>query len=84
MSIITILGYLAAICTTSAFLPQAIKTIKTKETKAISLPMYIILNIGIILWLYYGIFLNAWPIILANAVTLSLTIIILIMKIKHG
>jgi len=84
MSTSTILGYIAAICTTSSFIPQALKVIKTKETKAISLPMYIIFNIGIIIWLYYGILINEWPIIIANAVTITLTIIILIMKIKHG
>ncbi|MFC2137141.1 SemiSWEET transporter [Bacteroidota bacterium] len=84
MSTIAILGYIAAFCTTLSFVPQAAKVIKTKETKAISLPMYLLFNVGIVLWLIYGIMLNEWPIILANAITISLTIIILTMKIKHG
>lgn len=80
----SIIGYIAAFCTTFSFVPQAVKIIKTKDTRAISLPMYILFNAGIIIWLLYGILLNDVPIILANAITISMTLIILFMKIKHG
>jgi len=80
---IKIIGYIAAILTTSAFIPQAVKTIKTKHTKDLSLTMYIALTLGILLWLIYGIFLKDLPIILANGITFCFTLIILILKIRH-
>jgi MtN3 and saliva related transmembrane protein len=79
-----ILGYVAGILTTWAFLPQVIKTIKTKDTRSISLFMYVILTIGIVLWLTYGIIQKDLPIILANGITLFSSLIILTMKIKNG
>lgn len=84
MNFVTILGFLAAIGTTSSFIPQVIHIIKTKNTKGISLSMYIIFTTGIFCWLLYGCFLGATPIILANAVTFILALIILIFKIKLG
>ena len=83
MDIFELLGYLAAILTTISFFPQVVKIYKTKETKSISLYMYIVLIIGILLWLIYGVYLKSMPMILANAVTLVLLIYILIMKIKY-
>jgi len=79
-----LLGFVAAICTTISFLPQVIKIIKTKETKDISLLMYIILNIGIFLWLIYGFLISEPPIIVANGIVFILGLLILILKIKHG
>ncbi|MEM9338241.1 MAG: SemiSWEET transporter [Bacteroidota bacterium] len=84
MSSLQLLGFAAAFCTTAAFLPQAIKTIRSKATHAISLPMYLLLIVGIILWLSYGLILGDYPIIIANAITLFLCSIILILKIKYG
>lgn len=78
-----VIGYLAALLTTISFLPQVFKIYKTKETKSISLSMYIILTLGILLWLIYGLHLNSMPIILANAVTLVSLIYILFMKMKY-
>lgn len=84
MNWITLLGFAAAICTTVSFLPQAIKTIKTKNTKSLSLVMYSsILTIGIFLWLVYGIFLKDLPIILANGITLPFTATILVLKMMY-
>lgn len=80
---ITIVGYLAAFCTTLAFVPQAWKIIKTKHTKDISLVMYIVFSLGVALWLIYGIVLSNWPMILANAVTFCLAMVILGFKIKY-
>ena len=79
----TIIGTIAATLTTIAFLPQAIKVIKTKHTKDIALGMYIILITGISLWLVYGILIHRWPIIISNLVTFILASIILVYKLKY-
>ncbi len=83
MDLFTIIGLMAATCTTISFLPQAIKTIRTKQTKDLSLAMYSILTIGIFLWLVYGIVIKDLPLIIANVITLLFTSTILILKIKH-
>ncbi len=83
MDPITVIGLIAATCTTFAYVSQAVKTIKTKDTKSLSLIMYVIMTIGIVLWLYYGILLRNLPIIFANTVTLIFAGIILILKIKY-
>ena len=83
MNLITALGLIAASCTTISFLPQAIKVIKTKHTKDLSLGMYIILTSGILLWLIYGILISDLPIILSNCVTFIFTASILYLKIKY-
>ena len=77
-------GYAAAVLTTAAFLPQVIKSLRTRETKHISLGMYLLLCSGILLWLIYGLMLQAPPIIVANAVTLVLAGTILLMKLRNG
>ena len=76
------LGYLAAFCTTIAFIPQAVKVYKTKHTKDISLSMFSLLNFGFIIWLWYGILIVSFPIIIANSVTIVIAIYIFIYKIK--
>ena len=78
------IGFIAATFTTIAFLPQAIKMIRTKDTKSISLFMYIILNAGIILWLIFGFLILELPVILANLITIIFTLTILFLKIRHG
>jgi MtN3 and saliva related transmembrane protein len=77
-------GYVAAILTTSSFVPQAVKTLRSRNTSGISLAMYIIFTIGVALWLVYGIFLVSWPMILANTVTLLLSLSILLLKLRYG
>jgi MtN3 and saliva related transmembrane protein len=81
---ITLIGLIAGSCTTISFLPQVIKTFRTKETKDISITMYIILASGIFLWTLYGILIKDLPVILANAISLVLASIVLILKIKYG
>ena len=81
---ITILGLFAAFFTTVSFLPQAIKTIRTKDTSAISLFMYILFTIGTLLWLAYGFITDNLPIKLANIITTLLAAIILYYKITEG
>lgn len=77
-------GYLAATLTTSAFIPQAWLTWKSRSAKGVSLGMYSVFVVGVAMWLLYGLALQAWPIILANAITLSLATFILVMKIRFG
>lgn len=81
-NITQIIGLVAAGLTTFAFLPQTIKTWKTKSTDDLSLPMFICLFVGIILWFSYGVILNNLPIILANSLTICMTTIILYFLIK--
>ncbi len=77
-------GYLAAAMTTLAFVPQALKTIRTRDTRGISLGMYVVFTIGIAFWLVYGIALQSTPMILSNIVTFGLSATILVLKLKHG
>ena len=83
MSLVTIIGLLAAFGTTVSFLPQAVKTIQTKDTSGISLPMYILFTTGTLLWLIYGIMSGSMPVAVANAITLIFAAIILIYKIRY-
>jgi MtN3 and saliva related transmembrane protein len=83
MDIVSIIGYLAAFGTTASFLPQAVKTIQTKDTSGISLPMYISFTAGTLLWLIYGVLHPSLPVAVANAITLIFATIILIYKIKY-
>ena len=77
-------GYIAAVLTTAAFIPQVIKTIRSGQTKDISLVMYVMMFSGVALWLVYGLMIHAIPVILANAVTLILSGTILFIKLKNG
>ncbi len=74
----TIIGLTAAACTTAAFIPQAIKVIRTKDTRSLSLPMYIIFTVGVLLWLVYGILVKDIPVMAANVVTLTFSLVILV------
>ena len=78
------LGFLAATLTTVAFVPQALKTLRTRDTSGISLGMYSVFTAGIACWFGYGLYLQSWPMILSNAVTFVLAAIILGLKLKHG
>lgn len=79
---IEFIGYSAACLTTLSFLPQAIKTIKTRDTKAISLSMYSIFCVGVLMWLMYGLLLQNWPMTLANTITLLLAGVIWFIKLR--
>jgi MtN3 and saliva related transmembrane protein len=83
MNWITVAGTIAAICTTSSFLPQAVKTITTKDTASISLAMYLLFTFGTLMWLVFGIASDNWPVAIANAITLLLASVILFYKIKQ-
>jgi len=79
----TFIGLAAATCTTISFLPQAIRVIRTKRTRDISLWMYIIFSFGTFLWLTYGFLTKDIPLISANSITFTLSLIILTMKLKY-
>jgi MtN3 and saliva related transmembrane protein len=78
-----VIGYLAATLTTCSFVPQAWLTFRTRDVRGISLAMYSVFTVGIALWLVYGLMLRAWPLIIANGITLSLAAMILGMKIRY-
>jgi MtN3 and saliva related transmembrane protein len=80
MQSVTLIGMLAGILTTLAFLPQVVKTWRTRSADDISAGMLLLFSSGLVLWLIYGIAIASLPIILANAVTLLLTFAILLMK----
>lgn len=83
MSITEILGYCAAFLTTSSFLPQAILTLRSRDTRSLSLSMYTLFTMGLFLWLIYGIQKSDYAIIFANAITLMLSTSILGFKIYN-
>ena len=83
MNPITILGLIAATLTTISQIPQFLKSFKTKSTKDVSLMMFTLLDIGVFLWLIYGILIKNLPVILANAVTFLLVSSIVILKLKY-
>ncbi len=78
-----LIGYAAAILTTGSFVPQAWLTFRTRDVSGISLGMYSVFTGGIALWLIYGLAMGAWPIIAANAITLTLAASILVMKLRY-
>ncbi len=84
MEWITVVGLTAATCTTISLIPQALKIIKIKETRDISLLMYLILDTGLALWLTYGILIRDVPVIAANAISLVIATIIIFLKLKYG
>lgn len=83
MLLIDLVGYAAATLATAAFVPQAVHTFRTKDVSGISLGMYSAFTLGVGLWLVYGLLLGSWPIVVANAITLSLAISILVMKLRY-
>ena len=81
---VDLMGAAGATLTTLCWLPQAIRLIRTRETRAISLVGYTVFVVGIICWLIYGVAIMNWPLIGANAVTLVLALTILGLKLRHG
>lgn len=78
-----VIGILAGLLCAISFLPQVAKIVKTKQAKDLSLLTFSLLSLGVLLWLVYGILMNALPIILANAVIFVLCLVIVVMKIKY-
>lgn len=79
----TQLGYLAALLTTGSFLPQVLYTLRTRDTRSISLSMYLMLVCGTGTWLLYGLSISALPVVLANALSMLMSSVILIVKLRE-
>lgn len=83
MNFSEIIGYFAAFLTTVAFVPQAYHSWRSRDLSGISLPMYSLFSTGVFFWLLYGLMITSWPIIIANAITLTLACVVLFLKVKH-
>jgi MtN3 and saliva related transmembrane protein len=83
MNIVNTIGLVAGAFTTAAFIPQVVKTLKTKSTKDISLGMFLVTATGLALWLLYGILSGALPVIVANSISLPLCLTIVAFKLKY-
>lgn len=79
---IDVVGYVAATCTTASFLPQLVRVLRLRSARDISLGMFLIFSIGTVLWLTYGLLAHSKPVVAANAVTLVLSISILVLKLR--
>ena len=79
-----IVGTVAACLTTVSFVPQAWLSFKTRDVSGVSLGMYSVFTVGVAMWLVYGLLLSAWPIVVANTITLGLALAILGMKLRYG
>lgn len=84
LSLIDVIGAAGAALTTLCWLPQAMKVIREKETRALSLSGTATFTLGLVLWLVYGLALGDWPLISSNVVTLALMGVILAMKLRYG
>jgi MtN3 and saliva related transmembrane protein len=82
--LIDLIGSLAGVLTTAAFVPQAVRVWRTRSARDISLWMYLVFLAGVALWLIYGVLIGSAPVIVANVVTFVLAFFILIVKIRHG
>ena len=78
------IGMVAAVFTTAAYVPQAIKVVRDRHTASISLAMYCLITIGIGLWFIYGMLIASPSVIFANAICFVLAVVILFMKLRHG
>lgn len=83
LTLVDVLGFAAGALTTSAFLPQVLKSWQTRDLSGISLRMYSLFTVGVALWLVYGIAVTSWPVIIANAITLALAGGVLLLKLTH-
>ena len=81
MSSLNMLGFLAGACTTAAFVPQVWQVWRTRSAKDLSLGMYLVLVLGVMLWLVYGLLCNDMPLVIANIITLILAGSVLVMKV---
>jgi len=81
---IEIIGFLAAILTTAAFLPQVYKTWRTKDVSGLSLTMFLMFFTGVALWLIYGIFINSPSLVFANGITVVSSFLLLYFILKYG
>jgi MtN3 and saliva related transmembrane protein len=77
------IGFAAAFCTTAAFIPQLLRVLRLRSAREISLPTFLLFSVGVFLWLLYGIYTGSKPVIASNAVTLLLSVSILVLKVRY-
>ena len=82
--LIDVIGAAGAVLTTLCWLPQALKVIRDKDTRALSLTATAAFTLGVVLWLIYGLAIDDWPLIGSNAITLALMLPIVVMKLRYG
>ena len=76
-------GFVAAFCTTAAFVPQLVRVLRLRSARDISLPTFLMFSVGVFLWLLYGFYTGSKPVIASNCVTLVLSVSILILKLRY-
>jgi MtN3 and saliva related transmembrane protein len=77
------LGFVAAFCTTAAFVPQLVRVLRLRSAHDISLPTFLLFSVGVFLWLLYGLYTGSRPVIASNAATLVLSVSILVLKLRY-
>jgi MtN3 and saliva related transmembrane protein len=80
---VELVGFVAAFCTTAAFVPQLLRVMKLKSAREISLGTFLLFSVGVALWLFYGIYTGSKPVIASNVVTLVLSVSILLLKLRY-
>jgi MtN3 and saliva related transmembrane protein len=80
---VEVLGFVAAFCTTAAFVPQLVRVVRLRSAHDISLPTFLMFSVGVFLWLLYGIYTGSKPVIASNTVTLALSVSILVLKLRY-
>ena len=78
-----VIGFIAAFCTTAAFVPQLVRVLRLRSAREISLPTFLLFSVGVFLWLVYGIDTGSRPVIASNSITLGLSLSILYLKLKY-
>ena len=77
------IGYAAATLTTLSFAPQVWKSWRTRDLSGVSLSMYLLFSVGVALWLVYGLMIGSWPVVAGNAITLALSLTVLVLRLRH-
>ena len=83
MNYIEIIGFVAAVLTTAAFLPQVYKTWRTKDTSGLSLPMLLLFSTGVFIWVVYGVLKNSPALVFANSITFLSFLLLIFFKVKY-
>lgn len=82
-TVVSFLGYVAAFSTTVSFVPQLLRVVRLKSARDISLGMFLFFSWGVFCWFLYGLIIHSWPVTVANAATLGLSMAILVLKLKY-
>ena len=78
------IGFIAAFCTTAAYVPQLVRIVRLRSARDISLPTFLLMSVGVFLWLLYGLYTGSKPVIASNVVTLVLSLSILVLKLRYS